>query len=114
MASTVCKYCNKVELSFSDAFKSKTGKMIPLDKASGVPHQCPENPYTKQQEQSGSTVSGKIQQTEEQQLVANIASLHKELMDKMTSIQNKLNHISRLIFAITGEQQKDYNLLDNR
>ncbi|MGH9952235.1 MAG: hypothetical protein ACRD5J_11440, partial [Nitrososphaeraceae archaeon] len=46
---TICKYCNKVELVFDSAYKSKTGKMIPLDKTSGLPHQCAESPYAKQQ-----------------------------------------------------------------
>jgi len=45
MTTTVCKYCNKVELSFSKDFVSKNGKMIPLNKQTGEPHQCSENPY---------------------------------------------------------------------
>ena len=48
--SSVCRYCNKVELAFDNTFKSKTGKLIPLDKTSGLPHQCSENPYSKQQQ----------------------------------------------------------------
>jgi hypothetical protein len=51
MATAICKYCNKVELTFDNAFKSKTGKLIPLDKTSGLPHQCAENPYSQQQQQ---------------------------------------------------------------
>jgi hypothetical protein len=47
--SSICKYCNKVELTFDKFHVSKSGKMIPLDKNSGMPHQCSENPYSQQQ-----------------------------------------------------------------
>jgi hypothetical protein len=109
---SICKYCQKVELSFNEAYKSKTGRLIPLDKTSGLPHQCSESPYTKQQSQHvtetayPSSSSVVTQSTEEQQLTANIALLHKDVMDRMLSLENKLDHISRLIYAITNGEQK--------
>ena len=36
-----CKDCN-AEIYFDDLYKSKNGKYIPLDKATGEPHECDE------------------------------------------------------------------------
>lgn len=47
-----CQWCHNVEITFSEHFKSKTGKFIPIEKASGVPHNCPQNPNRQQQQQS--------------------------------------------------------------
>ena len=47
--SAICKYCNNTELIFDNAHKSKSGKLIPLEKATGLPHNCSENPYSKGQ-----------------------------------------------------------------
>jgi hypothetical protein len=62
MSNAVCKYCNKVELTFDPNFKSKSGKMIPLDKMSGQPHQCSGNPFTQlqQQQQEGKAVDRQV------------------------------------------------------
>jgi hypothetical protein len=62
MSNAICKWCNKVELVFDNAYKSKTGKLIPLDKTSGLPHQCASNPYTQlqQQQQEGKAVDGQV------------------------------------------------------
>ena len=53
-------YCrNKcgIEICF-DSRKSKSGKSIPIDKSSNLPHQCPKSKYMqRQQEASG---SGKV------------------------------------------------------
>jgi hypothetical protein len=71
MSGSVCKYCNKVELTFDQAFKSKTGKLIPLDKTSGQPHQCAENPYSQPPKQQ--------QQPQEDSVLKLLATINEKL-----------------------------------
>lgn len=50
-------YCRNncgVEIGF-DSRKSKSGKSIPIEIGSGLPHQCPKSPYVLQQKQESST-----------------------------------------------------------
>lgn len=67
---TYCKWCGRVEITFSDAFKSKSGKFIPIEKASGVPHKCTANPNNQQQQQQqqsgGNSSSSNQAQTQQQ------------------------------------------------
>jgi hypothetical protein len=39
-----CKYCG-IPIRFNPAFKSESGKFIPLEDATDEFHNCPENPY---------------------------------------------------------------------
>jgi hypothetical protein len=43
--SSICKHCNVTELVFDSQHKTKSGKFIPLEKSTGLPHNCPENPF---------------------------------------------------------------------
>jgi hypothetical protein len=92
--SSICKYCNKTELVFDNAFKSKTGKLIPLDKTSGLPHSCSDNPYnTKQQEQSGSLLRANSSQTNFQ--VSEVQQ--KELVTMNEKLDRLLNLTEQLL-----------------
>jgi hypothetical protein len=50
----LCKYCQKVEITFSKGRVSKAGRMIPLNANSLEPHKCIQNPYYQQQSTSAS------------------------------------------------------------
>jgi hypothetical protein len=43
---TYCKWCHKVEITFDQNRKSKSGKLIPIEKASGLSHECESRPRT--------------------------------------------------------------------
>jgi hypothetical protein len=129
MSYTICKYCNKLELVFDNAHKSKSGRLIPLDKQSGLPHQCSESPYTKQQQhqQSGGNIPTEQAQTEAQRDITKTLTtfnngVQEELLDiinRLTRLENKTDRIANLIYALTGEPIQPRNhdngtLLDNR
>ena len=84
MSNAICKWCNKVELTFDNAYKSKTGKLIPLDKSSGLPHQCSSNPYSQlqQQQQEGKAVDGNVM------ISAMTLKQINEKLDKILSLLN--------------------------
>jgi hypothetical protein len=43
---TYCRYCHKVQITFDQSRKSKSGKLIPIEKSSGLPHECDQRPKT--------------------------------------------------------------------
>lgn len=96
MSGSICKWCNKTELVFDNAYKSKTGKLIPLDKTSGLPHQCSENPYIKQQQQSDDVDVPKL-----------APSLNlSEMIHILQSLEQKIDHLTKLVYALSSQSQK--------
>jgi hypothetical protein len=51
----VCKYCNVVQIEFDVNRKSKSGKLLPIEVASGIPHSCPQNPWNLQKSSGTNT-----------------------------------------------------------
>jgi hypothetical protein len=91
--SSICKFCNKTEIVFDNAFKSKTGKMIPIDKASGVPHNCSENPYNKQQQT----------QSPQQAQDAKVVSMYEQIpviVQKLEGLERKIEILVKMVYAL--------------
>jgi hypothetical protein len=127
--SSLCKYCQKVELVFDNAHKSKSGRLIPLDKQSGLPHNCAENPYnTKQQEQSGRNIPTNTAQTEttEQQpstdfqvlpelvdkgitafsMLSSLIKLVEQNQKELVTLNEKVEHLTKLVYALSSSQSQ--------
>ena len=94
--STFCKYCGRTELVFDNAYKSKTGRLIPLDKTSGLPHQCTESPYAQQQQQQ------QQQQQPQQQVQASTTLVTEPTAMKI--INAKLDRIIALLLESQQQQ----------
>ena len=97
-------YCRNncgIEICF-DSRKSKSGKSIPIDKSSGLPHQCPKSQYAQQQQESGTNTCAKQAQNlgttnQEQFTILNtkleliftqlqrLADLHNERMEGLNA-----------------------------
>lgn len=79
----LCKYCNQVAIEFDVNRKSKSGKLLPIEVASGVPHSCPQNPYNQQKKQTD-VVS--VQQTKE--------TVYLDiLIDKVDKLEKKIDKL---------------------
>lgn len=87
--SSICRYYQKTEIVFDENFKSKSGKLIPLDKASGSPHQCAENPYTKQQQQQTQKESS------QSPTLPSIEQIHNLLASMDGKLERLLNLLER-------------------
>lgn len=96
---SICKYCNSTEITFDNAHKSKSGKLIPLEKASGLPHNCSENPFTKQQQQT------QVQKTQSQVQLQPQVQPQPQTIVTLETINQKLDHLIRLVYAHLQEQQ---------
>jgi hypothetical protein len=125
--SSICKYCQKVELTFDNAHKSKSGRLIPLDKQSGLPHQCSESPYAQKQQQQQNTIQTSDYQQQPEQpadYITEIRAMHTlahvkldRIIDEIQRLEDKTDRIARLVYALTsGEQSQvsDGTLLINR
>lgn len=103
-----CKHCHRVELTFNESFKSKSGKYIPIAKASGVPHKCSANPNQQQQQQQQShepQIEGTINlqpiQKQQQQQQEN----HR--IEKMLiTLIEKVDYLNKLVYAQSQSSQK--------
>ena len=88
---TECQYgCGK-ELTWDKSRKSDSGKMIPIEKATNEPHNCPNSPYNKKmKEQDG----GGYKQTSPQQTMDSSEAVLKDrvsiLEAAVEAIQKKL------------------------
>lgn len=88
-----CKWCGRVEITFSDNFKSKSGKYIPIEKSSGIPHKCTANPNPYQQRQNGQ------QQTQQQQAqqVESVPKMTLEILySKLDEVSSKVDRLLNL------------------
>ena len=89
---TECQYgCGK-ELTWDKSRKSDSGKMIPIEKATNEPHNCPNSPYNKKmKEQDGG--SG-YKQTSPQQTMDSSEAILKDrvsiLEAAVEALQKKL------------------------
>ena len=94
---TLCRNgCGK-ELTWDKSRKSESGKMIPIEKATNEPHNCPKSPYNQKQSQD----SGTTQQTQQIQQTISGESTQLTLAERIgvleaavASIQAKLNQLS--------------------
>ena len=95
---TQCQYgCGK-ELTWDKSRKSESGKMIPIEKATNEPHNCPKSPYNQKQSQD----SGTTQQTQQiQQTISGESAPQLTLAERIgvleaavASMQAKLNQLS--------------------
>ena len=95
---TQCQYgCGK-ELTWDKSRKSESGKMIPIEKATNEPHNCPKSPYNQKQNQD----SGTTQQTQQiQQTISGESTTQLTLAERIgvleaavASMQAKLNQLS--------------------
>ena len=85
--------CGK-ELTWDKTRKSDGGKMIPIEKATNEPHQCPKSAYNMARS-GGTTTTAQVQQTitgESTQLT--LAERIGILEAAIASIQAKLNQLS--------------------
>jgi hypothetical protein len=101
MATTISQqtrraiYCRNncgTEITF-DNRKSKSGRSIPIDAGSGLPHQCPRSSYAQRQqpsEQKGEVIASSSEQPKEptvtellHELLYDIAELRKEIKEKL-------------------------------
>ena len=87
--------CGK-ELTWDKTRKSDGGKMIPIEKATNEPHNCPKSPYNQKQD------SGTTQQTQQiQQTISGESTTQLTLAERIgvleaavASMQAKLNQLS--------------------
>lgn len=85
---TECQYgCGK-ELTWDKSRKSESGKMIPIEKATNEPHNCPNSPYNKKmkEQDGGSGYQTSPQQTMDSSLKDRVSILEAAV----EAIQKKL------------------------
>jgi hypothetical protein len=109
-----CFACRKAGfqvLVFLDG-KDEQGKTI-YKNLDMTPHQ---HRITNQQEQSSRYIPANSSQTETETTTEQSADIHDkltEIIGKLQGLENKIDHLSRLLYALTGEQshEHDRNLL---
>jgi hypothetical protein len=85
-----CKYCGK-RIYFDSAFKSESGKFIPIDDETDEPHNCPNNPYNA----GGGSGSGRSADTIDllgigyaiEKVEEHIAKINKNLLQLVLEVQ---------------------------
>ena len=93
---TQCQYgCGK-ELTWDKSRKSESGKMIPIEKATNEPHQCPKSTYNQQQDSGGGTTTTQVQQTISGESTPQLTLAERigVLEAAIASMQAKLNQLS--------------------
>lgn len=93
---TQCQYgCGK-ELTWDKSRKSESGKMIPIEKATNEPHNCPKSPYNQKQNQDSDASQQQIQQTISGESTPQLTLAERigVLEAAVASMQAKLNQLS--------------------
>ena len=94
---TQCQYgCGK-ELTWDKSRKSESGKMIPIEKATNEPHNCPKSPYNKKQAQDGNGgTTTQVQQTITGESTPSLSLAERigVLESAVAAMQAKLNQLS--------------------
>ena len=96
---TLCRNgCGK-ELTWDKSRKSESGKMIPIEKATNEPHQCPKSTFNQEQAQ-GNNGGGQITTTTQQTISGEsppqltLAERIGVLEAAVAAMQAKLNQLS--------------------
>ena len=88
---TECQYgCGK-ELTWDKSRKSESGKMIPIEKATNEPHNCPNSPYNKKMKNND---DGGHQQTQ-QQTMDSSSSGGQSLTDRISILEAAVEAIQK-------------------
>lgn len=89
---TECQYgCGK-ELTWDKSRKSDSGKMIPIEKATNEPHNCPNSPYNKKmKEQDGAG----YQQNQQQTMDSSSSSGGQSLTDRISILEAAVEAIQK-------------------
>jgi hypothetical protein len=109
--SQVCRFCGKTEIVFDNAFKSSSGKMIPLDKQSGMPHQRSQSSYAKQHQQQQQQQQSQPQQGQPKQqgqgstTVITQATQNDIIIKKLDRLQNTVDLLTNLIHTQREQEQ---------
>ena len=91
---TQCQYgCGK-ELTWDKSRKSESGKMIPIEKATNEPHNCPKSPYNQKQSQDSGTTQQTQQTISGESTQLTLAERIGVLEAAVASMQAKLNQLS--------------------
>lgn len=86
---TECQYgCGK-ELIWDKSRKSDSGKMIPIEKATNEPHNCPMSPYNKKMADGGSQTTTTTTTPPAQQTMDG-GNTSLSLAERLTSAENAL------------------------
>ena len=86
----LCKYCNVTQIEFDVNRKSKSGKLIPIEKSSGVNHNCKFSVYNLQK--NGTAVKAPaetmltISQIEFQELNTNLTKIERQTNDIIKTV----------------------------
>ena len=96
--------------------------MIPLDKASGVPHQCSASPYAQQQQQQQQQQSQQVQPTQTQSnevksvqgndddgKVSSAEQIDSQIdiiLSKVQGLIDKVDHLQKLVYAMSEQRQQ--------
>lgn len=84
---TECQYgCGK-ELVWDKSRKSDSGKMIPIEKATNEPHNCPNSPYNKKQ-------GGTTQPEQKVQQTMDSSQANLSLAERLEVLENRFGKLS--------------------
>lgn len=97
----LCRYCNTVAIEFDVNRRSRTGKLLPIEVASGVAHSCTMSPYNQQKNGTAAVktpaeISSTISQIEMIEINAKLTKIESQLTKLLEQYNVKMD-------GLTGE-----------